>query len=396
MKNSYKVKASLIKKRFSEGGKELIAGRVFFCLQFSITIAILIIFLIVSNQVSLLTSHEIGFTKKNVLIIHRTNRNRDKAMVLAEELRQLPGVKAVSVTNAYPGGDLPTKDLQLKNSPNGFSYSPQYFCCDSAMIRVLDLKLVKGSFFSKRTPENAILLNETALKTYGLNTNSIGQIFTRTSGEEYTLIGVIKDFNFRVLYRPIEPMCMYTGTDHSNSLGASKILVKLNRIDKETIKGIKNKWNTVFNEAYFDYSFLDEEVNSLYTKEIFLKKIMPLFAILAFLISVIGLIGVTYIKINEKTKEIGIRKVNGANITEILAMLNKDTFKWVVIAILIASPIAWYAMHKWLQNFAYKTELSWWIFALAGILALGIALLTVTWQSWRAATRNPVESLRYE
>jgi len=134
----------------------------------------------------------------------------------------------------------------------------------------------------------------------------------------------------------------------------------------------------------------------MYEKEEKQAYAIQLFSFLAIIISCFGLIGMASFTTTRKTKEIGIRKVNGANIAEILLLLNKDFVKWVAIAFVIATPIAWYAMHKWLQSFAYKTELSWWIFALAGLLALGIALLTVSFQSWRAATRNPVEALRYE
>jgi putative ABC transport system permease protein len=146
----------------------------------------------------------------------------------------------------------------------------------------------------------------------------------------------------------------------------------------------------------FNYQFYDEWIQTIYEKEEKQAYAIQLFSILAIIISCFGLVGIMKHITNRKTKEIGIHKVNGATITEVMVMLNKDFAKWVAIAFIIATPIAWYAMHKWLQNFAYKTELSWWIFALAGIIALSIALLTVSWQSWRATTRNPVEALRYE
>jgi len=146
----------------------------------------------------------------------------------------------------------------------------------------------------------------------------------------------------------------------------------------------------------FQYTFLTDEISALYQKEKRLSHIYILFTLIALFISANGLFTITLYDTHKRTKEIGIRKVNGATIAEILAMLNKDFVKWVTISIVIATPVSWYAMNKWLENFAYKTDLSWWIFALAGALALGIALLTVSWQSWKAATRNPVEALRYE
>lgn len=396
VRNVQKAPDSLLKANVGFGKKKLSASKILFGLQFMIAIVALNFFFIIKNQVNLITTHDLGFTKNNVMIIHGTNRNREKAMVLAYELRKLPGVKAVSVSNAYPGDNLPTKDLKLKDSPEGFTYSPQYFCCDPEMADVLNIRLIEGDFFSENLPENSIILNETALKTYNITENPIGQTFIRSSGETYTVVGVVMDFNFKSLHQTVEPMCIYTGTDRSNSLGASKILVRLNNKDERTIGLIKQKWNSVYSNAYFEYTYLEDEINALYTKELLLRKAIPVSALMAFLILAVGLIGITFIKMEEKIKEIGIRKVNGAKVWEILAMLNKDFVKWVVIAFVIATPIAWYSVHKWLQNFAYKTQLSWWIFALAGLLALGIALLTVSWQSWRAATRNPVESLRYE
>jgi putative ABC transport system permease protein len=145
-----------------------------------------------------------------------------------------------------------------------------------------------------------------------------------------------------------------------------------------------------------DFFFLDEEIARQYKAETILRRIIITFSLIGMMISIIGISAFSLFISQQRTKEIGIRKVNGATIAEILLLLNKDFVKWVAIAFVIATPTAWYAMYKWLQNFAYKTELSWWIFALAGLLALGIALLTVSFQSWKVATKNPIESLRYE
>ena len=146
----------------------------------------------------------------------------------------------------------------------------------------------------------------------------------------------------------------------------------------------------------FDYFFLDNSFNAQYKTEERLSKLVGLFSAISVIIACFGLLGLVSFAAVRRRKEIGIRKVNGAKVSEVLTMLNKDFVKWVIIAFVVATPIANYAMNKWLESFAYKTELSWWIFALAGLLALGIALLTVSWQSWKAATRNPVEALRYE
>jgi len=163
-----------------------------------------------------------------------------------------------------------------------------------------------------------------------------------------------------------------------------------------TLKQIETIWKETAPQWPFSYQFLDERINYNYKSEINMAKIITGLSGISIFLSILGILGMILITIQQRTKEIGIRKVNGARISEILIMLNKDFVKWVAIAFIIATPVAWYAMHKWLENFAYKTELSWWIFALAGSLTLGISLLTVSWQSWKAATRNPVEALRYE
>jgi putative ABC transport system permease protein len=159
---------------------------------------------------------------------------------------------------------------------------------------------------------------------------------------------------------------------------------------------VKQLWNKIVPDSPFEYFFYDNFYDQLYKKEALFGNIIFIFSTIAILIACMGLFGLAAFFSEKRTKEIGIRKVNGASIIEIMTMLNRDFVKWVFIAFIIATPIAWYAMNKWLQTFAYKTELIWWIFGLAGIIALVIALLTVSWQSWWAATRNPVEALRYE
>jgi putative ABC transport system permease protein len=174
------------------------------------------------------------------------------------------------------------------------------------------------------------------------------------------------------------------------------ISVKVSNVSDETIAHIRNVLAGYHSDYDFTYTFFEDRLAGQYMNE---KKMMTLTAfasLFAIFIAGLGLLGLSLYTAKNRNKEIGIRKVNGARISEVLVMLNKDFIKWVAIAFVIATPIAYYAMNKWLENFAYKTELSWWIFALAGALALGIALITVSWQSWRAATRNPVEALRYE
>jgi putative ABC transport system permease protein len=165
---------------------------------------------------------------------------------------------------------------------------------------------------------------------------------------------------------------------------------------ESALSGIQKTWGSLFPTYPLSYEHVDTMYRKVYKTELLQAKLLSIFTLISILISSMGLLGISLLVAQQRVKEIGIRKVNGATVSEILSMLNKNFVGWVAIAFVVATPVAWFAMKKWLESFAYKTELSWWIFALAGLMALGIALLTVSWQSWKAATRNPVEALRYE
>jgi putative ABC transport system permease protein len=206
------------------------------------------------------------------------------------------------------------------------------------------------------------------------------------------VIGVIEDMQYFTLREASKPVMYYI-----KDWGKYEIALKLGSGNvSSTLTQIETIWKETAPEWPFSYQFLDARINNNYRSEINTGKIITGLSGISIFLSILGILGVILITIQQRTKEIGICKVNGARISEILMMLNKEFLKWVAIAFVIATPIAWFAMHKWLENFAYRTELSWWIFALAGSLTLVISLLTVSWQSWKAATRNPVEALRYE
>jgi putative ABC transport system permease protein len=208
------------------------------------------------------------------------------------------------------------------------------------------------------------------------------------------IIGVMENVDFSDAKQKHEPIILINLT--RDMLWGNYSIKTVTSNYASVLPFIREKFNATFPNYPFEYLILKDFYNKQFDKENQLIKIFRLFILMAVLISVINLFSISWLISSARTKEIGIRKVNGARISEILTMLNKDFVKWVAIAFVIATPITYYAMTKWLENFAYKTELSWWIFALAGLLALGIALLTVSWQSWKAARRNPVESLRYE
>jgi ABC-type antimicrobial peptide transport system permease subunit len=260
------------------------------------------------------------------------------------------------------------------------------------MLELLGFEMRSGRTFSPDygNESNKIIINEAGIDVMGLK-NPIGKMFNLW-GTNYEIIGIAKNFNFRSFHEDIKPFFFrYSSED------AEKILVKIDAgREKETIDDIQKLYKT-FNPGYiFKYSFLSNEYQKQYVAEQRISILSKYFAGLAILISCLGLFAMSAFTAERRTKEIGIRKVMGSNEIGIAKLLSGEFTSVVTIAILTAIPIAYLVTNRWLENFAYKITLSWWIFALAGLLILGITILTVSWQSWRAATRNPVESLRYE
>jgi putative ABC transport system permease protein len=210
----------------------------------------------------------------------------------------------------------------------------------------------------------------------------------------FEIIGVVKDFHFQPVSQPIVPLVI------RNESFASYCLVKLRTSNIKSLSSVIQDMKTVVSQLSpsfpVEVSFFDQAVGNMYESELRFQRTFFLFAICAIVICCLGIFTMSLFSCQRRTKEIGIRKINGAGTAEVMALLNKDLVKLVAVAFIIAMPVAWYSMHKWLDGFAYRTQISWWIFAATGLSALGIALLTVTWQTWRAASRNPVEALRYE
>ncbi len=361
--------------------------------QFTISVFFIGSALVVSKQLSYLKSKDLGIQKENILRVSTHGGLSEKASDLKQELLKNPNIRNVTLSNNnmtsfnnsgpinWEGGDI-SQQIEI-----GYNW------VDEDFLKTFDLKMKEGRFFSKdysSDKTNAFVLNQKAVSYLGLE-NPIGKKVKSWFDVEGTIIGIIEDFNTMSLHSELGPIALLNGG------WTNFMFIRINGQDiPSTLKFISEKIKGFAPDDPIDYQFLDEQIDSLYQTEALTDKITFALTTLAILISCLGLLGLALSTLGQRTKEIGIRKVNGATISEILVLLNRNFVKWVAIAFVIATPIAWYAMHRWLENFAYKTELSWWIFALAGLLAFGIALLTVSWQSWRAATRNPAEALRYE
>lgn len=318
-----------------------------------------------------------------------------------ESLLKLPEVSEITFSTITPGekNNWVKGGISLKGEDQ-LDY--QFFQADVAagFFEFFNVRLLAGrQFFSEETnwaggPRHLILNKEAAL-VFGKNDYKeiIGKtLYDNDSKTDIgEIVGVVDGYFQNSLDQEIKP------TIFNCDQGGYYIFMKVQSKNiPEVIKKVSGEYRKSFKDQYFEYYFLNDFFNAQYKSHIQLFRCFLLFSIMAIIITSLSLFGLIIMASASRTKEIGIRKVNGATVSEILAMLNKDFVRWVIIAFIISVPVSWFAMQKWLQNFAYKTELSWWIFALAGLMALGIAFLTVSWQSWKAATRNPVEALRYE
>ncbi|MCY1719262.1 ABC transporter permease [Prolixibacteraceae bacterium Z1-6] len=351
----------------------------------------------ISKQLNFLQKHELGFNKENLVIIKNAAYLWTKKPSFKSELLEQPGILEVSNSVDIPGRSKYNSTF-FHELPSEARLLSQLWI-DEDFLKAYEIKLLQGRFFEKGNPSNAnsIVLSEKALKDLNIKEPIGKKLYKKQKSEEttFTIIGIIKDFHLNSLHQEIWPLVLFDDDDAIKSAGAF-FSVRIAGDIQQNLKNIEQTWNKYADGQPLDYVFFDEDFGRLYVADVQTRKIVSIFSVLAIFIACLGLLALAAFVAEQRTKEIGIRKVNGARIGQILYSLNQNFIKWVVIAFVIATPIAYYAMNKWLENFAYKTSLSWWIFAVAGLLALGIALLTVSWQSWRAATRNPVEALRYE
>jgi len=357
--------------------------------QLASSLVLIIFSIIIIKQTNYITQKPIGLDKQ-VIEVKIPGQFADMVTVFKQELIANSSISSVSIANASPV--LEHFLLLLHYNENGADkqYSPAGFSGDENYIATLGIQIVEGTGFSgnPESDKNKCLVNESFVQLFS-DQNLIGKGLPGMENKIVT--GIVKDFHYSSLKSLVEPAfivfdpkglhLMVKASENQLALAQDEIA----KTWKKLIPDYPINMETIGDR----YEFLHRE-NKKYLQLIGACSVISVF------LSMIGLFAISFQSSRYRTKEIGIRKVNGAKIFEILSLLNRDFIKWIVIAFVIATPIAWYAIHKWLESFAYKTELSWWIFALAGFLALGIALLTVSFQSYKAATRNPIESLRYE
>lgn len=366
--------------------------KVLIVIQFVIAIFFISSTILLKSQLHFIKTKDLGFDKDNTIIIPIFYEEvRKKSDLLGQEIKKHASVKDISFTSYLPTNRRYYQNVWWEGMEENRHEYLSWIAVDPNFINLMGINIKQGRNFSKnhKSDNHAYILNEKALQKFGWK-NPIGKFMDIT--EKGEVIGIVEDFHFRSLHNKIEPVALKIFPDVCNYL----YIKASSNSPSEVLSDIEDTWAELFPNRPFEYTFLNSNLDEVYKRENKESKISNFLGLLSILIAALGILGISSLIVTKRTKEIGIRKVNGAKIFEILSLLNSDFIKWVILAFILTCPIAWYAMAKWLQNFAYKTEISWWIFALAGAIALVIALFTVSWQSWRAACRNPVEALRYE
>ena len=357
-------------------------------LQFVFAIALIITSIGIGKQIRYWHNFNIGIQKKNIIYLRTTGNITSHYKAFAKELTKNPDITQYSYSGSVPGN----VGMGWGRVVDGKQINLKVWPVDENFFDFFGLKIIKGRAFSKNieADKNTFILNQKAVEQFGWKRPLEKTI--PGFGFNGKVIGVVKDFNFSSLKESIKPMMFWLTNGRKYYL-----LLKIKPGNyTQTIAYIKKTWEQFEPVQDFNFTFLDNSLNALYAKEDRISYFVEFVALWSILLSLTGLLGLVLFTARDRTKEIGIRKVNGASVMEIVKMLNREFLKWVAVAFVIAIPIAYYALYRWVENFAYRTKLSWWIFALAGIIVLSVALITVSWHTFRVARRNPVEALRYE
>ena len=365
--------------------------------QFVLSIALIIGTLVVSDQVNYIQSVNLGFDRENVVYLPLEGDMPDKYKTFKEQALLLPGVTGITKVSQEPtdiengtggvdwDGKNPNNLIMFTNVSVGYDF-----------VKTMKLQLVKGREYSPSygTDTSGYLLNEEALRRIGYK-DPIGRRLTFW-GKKGTIIGIVKDFHFNSLHEPMHPLVIRYGEDgKNNNYGSIIVRIKGGEM-RRTLDRLEELSHQLNPRFPFTYRFADEEYRNLYKSEALIHRLSNCFAGLAICICCLGLLGLAMFTAEQRTKEFGIRKVLGAKAGTLFSLLSRDFLLLVLLAFLLATPLAWWAMHHWLQNFAFHVSLGWWVFLLAGIMAMLIALLTVSVQAFKVAVANPVKSLRTE
>ncbi|MEO5581550.1 MAG: ABC transporter permease, partial [Saprospiraceae bacterium] len=374
--------------------------------QFAITVALIIGSIVVVNQLKFINEKELGFNMDQVLVINPpVLTGWDSTYIgrmnnFKEELKKISQVKNAATSWSVPGGDIGRSfDVSIAESVDHNKFTMRHTGVDYNFMDVYGIKFIAGRNFtpSDHNPDfnklNSIIINKLAVKTFGYTEPAeiLGKTLIRGK-KKWTVVGVVDNYHQKSLRYALEPMIFMPAYSTF-----SEISVKLNPGDvTNTIAMIKSTFESFFPGNIFDYVFQDEQFNRQYQNDKLFGRVFSIFAGFAIFVACIGLMGLAMFSTIQRTKEIGIRKVLGASVSGLFVLVSRDFIKLVIIASVIAFPLAWYVMNKWLNDFAFRIDISPWIFVVAGLAAIGIAVVTVGYQAIKAALVNPVISLRSE
>lgn len=391
---------AVLKGKLNAGFKRSTLRSSLVVFQFATSIVLIVGTIVVYRQLGYIQAKKIGFNKDQVLVINGTGALRNNNAAFKNEIAKLPGVKATSYAGYLPVQGSSRNDNSFSteavmDAKTGFNM--QSWTVDYDYLNVMGMELKAGRNFSRDfgTDSAALLINETTAQLMGGNPvgKKLYANFDDNSGnlKPYEVIGVVKNFHYESLRQTVGPLCMRLG--NADWVMAAKV-------STADVSGLlarmEQKWKSMAPGMPFNYQFLDEAFNNMYRAESRTGKLGLSFAVIAILIACLGLFGLATYTAEQRIKEIGIRKVLGASVPDLVALLSKDFLRLVLVASVVALPLAWWAMNKWLQDFAFRTEISWWVLALAAFVSVLIALFTISFQSIKAATANPVKNLRSE
>lgn len=385
---------SALKNKMVNGGRSKGIRSALVVFQFVVSACLILSIIILNQQMSYIQNKEIGYDREQLLVLRDSYVLGNSENSFKNELLNDPRVERITMSAFIPAG--PTDDNITGVYPGTNHEQVRrtiVYNIDDQYIPTMGMELVMGRNFSAIPGNDSlnVIINETAVGIFGLGDNPVGQILTADGGKKtLTVIGVIKDFHFRSMHEAIAPLIML-----NNPYGGLILKTRTEEV-AALIESIENKWQALHVEEPFSYALLDELYNETYLAEQKLGSIMKTFGALTIFIACLGLFGLVTFAAEQRVKEIGIRKVLGANVTEIVSLLSRDLLLLVVISFLIAFPLGHYLMNQWLQDFAYKIDIQWWMYALAGFSTLLIAFFTMSFKTIKSALTNPVDSLRSE
>ena len=361
-------------------------------LQFYIAIVLLISGGMILKQLNFLVNRDVGFSKENTAVIH-VDFELQKINTLKEKILESPHVKSVTMSDRSFNSGSSSQGIQ---NPSGEQISIRFLRVDTDYLKTLEIELIAGRNFNRDEPDDSIpnvIVNETLVKELEIEDPLGERMLLGYDERAVEIIGVVRDFHFDSMHDEIQALMLHTF--NYNNIWYMFVKAEEDQM-KAVLEHCEKMWMEVVPEFSWEYTFMSDILESQYRDEDRWSRIIAYASGIAILLSCLGLMGISGLLVARRFKEVGIRKANGATIGEIIILLNGELLKWVLLAYILACPTAWLIARRWMQNFAYRTEISWWIFALAGLAALLISVLTITLQIYRVARQNPVNALRYE